>query len=89
MSHKSKLSPLSRTRETPLRRPVSHSWRSSSLNLRDMKFLRSWLVYDSEIRTGLDRGRVNWNLVSGVALAIGVSAGFWAGVGLMVAHIWR
>jgi hypothetical protein len=54
-----------------------------------MKFLRGWLVYDSDIQTALEQGRVNWNLVAGLTLAIVVSAGFWAGVALVVAHMWK
>jgi len=60
-----------------------------SRRIGDMEFLRSWLVYDSQIQTGLRRGRVNWNLVAGVVLTIAVSASFWAGVGLMIARIWK
>jgi hypothetical protein len=89
MSYKSQIFPLSSTRETPLRRLISHSWGSSPANLRDMnlqdmKFLRSWLVYDSEIQTGRAPGRVNWSMVLGLALAMAVSATFWAGVGMMM-----
>jgi hypothetical protein len=49
-----------------------------------MKFLRGWLIYDSELQPTLERGRVNWNLVAGLTLAIVVSAGFWAGVALVI-----
>jgi hypothetical protein len=89
MSYKSQISPVSSTCGTPLHRPISHLWGSSTANLRDMnlqdmKFLRSWLVYDSEIQTGGEAGRVNWSMVLGLALAMAVSAIFWAGVGMMM-----
>ena len=89
MSYKSQLFPLSSTRETPLRQRINQVWGSSPSNLRDIKFLRSWLVYDSELENSRTHGRVNWNMVLGVFLATGVSAGFWTGVGLMIAHAWR
>jgi hypothetical protein len=94
MSYKSQLFPLSSAREIPLRRRIGLSWGSSPANLTDtdlqeMKFLRGWLVYDSDIQSALEQGRVNWNLVAGLTLAIVISAGFWAGVGLIIAHIWK
>ena len=89
MSYKSQFFPPSSTCETPLRRPIGRSWGSSPVNLLDTKFLRSWLVYDSDIQTGLAPRRINWNMVLGLALATAVSAGFWAGVGLMIARVWK
>jgi hypothetical protein len=52
----------------------------------DAQFLRSWLENDAET-DGNEHGRVNWGLISGLALAIGVSAAFWAGVGWMLSRI--
>jgi hypothetical protein len=94
MSYKSQLFPLSSTCETPLRRLISGSWGSSPANLRDMnlqdmKFQRSWLVYDSDIQTGHAAGRATRNMVLGLALAMAVSATFWAGAGLLIAHVWK
>ena len=89
MSYKSQLFPLSSTCETPLRQRISQAWGSSPSNLEDTRFLRSWLVYDSELETGRTRGRVNWNMVLGLALAATVSAGFWTGVGLVIARVWK
>jgi len=89
MNYKSRLFRLSSICESPLRRPISHSWGSppanlGDMNLQDMKFLRSWLVYDSDIQTGRAPGRVKWSMVMGLALAMAVSATFWAGVGMMM-----
>jgi hypothetical protein len=89
MSYKSQLFPLSSTCDTPLRQRISQAWGSSQSNLQDIKFLRSWLVYDSELESSRTQGRVNWNMVLGLVLASAVSAGFWTGVGLMVAHAWK
>jgi hypothetical protein len=94
MSYKSQLFPLSSTGETPLRRPISHLWGSAPANLRDMNLqdmtlLRSWLVFDSGIQTGHAPGGVNWKMVLGLALAMAVSATFWAGAYVMIAHVWK
>ena len=41
-------------------------WRSAlPANCGDMKFFRSWLVYDSEVQTGLELPRINWYKVLG------------------------
>jgi hypothetical protein len=74
---------------TPLRMSIGHSWGSSPANLQDIKFLRSWLVYDSDIQSGSVRGCVNWGMVLGLALATAVSVSIWAGLGLMIARAWK
>lgn len=55
----------------------------------DAQFLRSWLEYDSELKQSVSRGRVNWGAVSGLALAVAVSATFWAAMGLIAVRLWR
>jgi|SRR5580704_1182727 hypothetical protein len=98
MSYKSQFFPPSSTCEAPLRQPIGHLWgsapaSSSGANVQDMdmnmKVLRSWLVYDSDLQTGLAPRRVTWNMVLGLALATAVSASIWAGVGLMIASLWK
>jgi hypothetical protein len=83
---RSKLQLLSGTDDAlPLR-----DWRSGLPgNWEDASFFRSGLVYDSKVRPGLELPRVNWNAVLGLTLATAVSAGFWAGIGLMIAHLWK
>jgi hypothetical protein len=67
-----------------------HDWRSAlPANWEDARFFRSWLVYDSKVRPGLELPRINWYKVLGLTLAIAVSGGVWAGIGLMIAHIWK
>ena len=67
-----------------------HDCRSAlPANWEDARFFRSWLVYDSKIRPGLELPRINWNKVLGLARAIAVSGGFWAAIGLVIAQIWR
>jgi hypothetical protein len=89
MSFKSQLFPLSSTCETPLRQRASQAWGASPSSLQDVKFLRSWLVYDSELESSRTHGRFNWNMVLGLVLATSVSAGFWTSVGLVIAHAWK
>jgi len=93
MSYKSQLFVVSGSRETPFRWTIDHSPESAPADLpdilRDMEFLRSWSVYDSKVGPGLELPRVNWNAVLGLMLSTVVSAGVWAGIGLMIVHIWR
>jgi hypothetical protein len=58
-------------------------------NWEDARFFRSWLVYDSKVRPGLELPRVNWYKLLGLMLAVAVSGGLWAGVALMIAHFWK
>ena len=93
MCYKSRSFSRSSISETPLRWRID-SWGYSCANppdadLEDMKFLRSWLVYDSDIQIGLARGRLDWNVIAGIALAAGISASVWAGVGLIIARAWK
>jgi hypothetical protein len=85
MSYKSQLNPLSGTCEKPMRLPIRGSWGSAPADSGDMKFLRSWLVYDSDIPAG----QSNHNRFLGLVLLVGISASFWAGIGLMIARVWK
>ena len=83
------LSPQTSTRGTSMKIAIEGPWSAPPGNSRDVQFLRSWLEYDSELDEDVAKGRFNWGTISGMALAFVVSAGFWAGVGLIVARIWR
>jgi len=89
MSSKSELFPRSSTEDTPWRVAVQRSWKSEPSSSREIKFLRSWLVYDSKHDAGFRAGRPNWRLILGLAIVVTVSASFWTGVGLLVARIWK
>jgi hypothetical protein len=88
MSYKSQLNPLSGTCEKPLRLPIRGSWGSEPADSGDMKFLRSWMVYDSDVQSRL-AGQSNHNRFLGLVLLVGISASFWAGIGLMIARVWK
>ena len=81
------LSPLTSTEVTHMRMAVQGHW-NDAVDLSNATFLRSWMVYDS----GEDDEpafRLNWNVALGMLLVTGISAGFWTGVGLMVAEVWK
>lgn len=89
MNYKLQFSPLSSTGESHVSRPLRERWGLPSSNWEDAKFFRSWLVYDSGLEMSRNRGRFNWNLLLGVVLVLGISVGFWVGIGLMVARLWK
>ena len=89
MSYKSQMFSSSSTCETPLRRMIGQPWGSSRAESEDITFLRSWLVYDSELQVNPVPSRTTWNVVLGLGVAIAASACLWVGVGLMIARIWK
>jgi len=52
----------------------------------DVKLLRSWLVYDSDLEASRTRGRLNWSAIAGLLATVAVSAGGWYCVALVVRH---
>ena len=58
-------------------------------NASDVHVLRSWYEYDSQAEQHSARGRFNWNALLGIVVVVAVSSAFWAGVGMLVARIWK
>ena len=83
----SQLSPQTSTHGMNMRIAVRGPWSDPPEGLRNMQFWRSWLELDSEEDEKTGQGRVRWNAILGLALMVGISAGFWAGVGFLVAHL--
>jgi hypothetical protein len=81
--------PQASTGKTILRFGVQLPWSIPPASLRDVHFLRSWLEYDSELDEAETRRGFNWYPVLGMILTVGVSAGFWTGVGLIVTRFWK
>jgi len=86
MKYRVQCSPISGTRDSY---PDQLSRERGSFNLQEPKFFRSWLVYDSNLEGEEIPGRLQWNMLLGLALAVTVSATFWVGVGLMIERLWR
>ena len=83
----SQLSPLTSTEGTHMRIAIQGRW-NDPLDLSNATFLRSWVVYDSR-EDDEPAFRLNWNVALGMLLVTGISAGFWTGVGLLVAQVWK
>jgi hypothetical protein len=92
MIYKLQPSPIFRPRGAARRLPMA-LWKAPPMGLepvsREEAKLFRWLVYDSGFELSRSHKRVNWNLVLGLVLAITISAGFWTGVGLLVAYNWK
>jgi hypothetical protein len=74
------------TNGTGIRVVITSPFGAPPENLRTMQVWRSWVEYSSADE---DRSVFNRNAVLGFAITLGVSAGFWTGVGLTVARIWK
>jgi hypothetical protein len=83
MSNKTQSIPQTGTDRAVLRFGVRSPWCAPPVSLRDMHFLRTWFEYDSELSEAEPSKGINWNVIFGMVLVIGVSAGFWTGVGLV------
>jgi hypothetical protein len=84
----SQLSPQTSPRGSNLRVVVASPYGVPPANLGNVQFWRSWLELDSEIEPR-PKSRVNWNAVLGLAVAAGISLGFWMGVTLLILQIWK
>ena len=89
MSFKAQLYPLSSTAEVSPGVAVRSSWGGSPTNPQDVKILRFGVVCGSDVSNNVVVSPRQRKVAVGLALAFGVSAGFWTGVALMVARIWR
>jgi hypothetical protein len=57
---------------------------------RDMQFWRSWFEFESDDPDEKgSRSKLNWNMLLGVVVVVGISASFWTGVGLLIARALR
>jgi len=89
MNYRMQLSPISGIRPPGANVYRSESPETSRANLDDAKFVRSWLVYDSDLDLNCPPGHVNWSMVLGLVVAAVVSASFWLGAGVMIARLWK
>ncbi len=87
MSSKPQLNPLSSTVAPGW--PTPRTWGSPTAKPEEMKFLRSWLVYDSENQERLVTTRRGRSMALGLALAFSLSASFWTVFALAIARHWK
>ncbi len=66
----------------------SDVWSSSIPASPEVSLGHSWLDDDDGLDAEGNR-RVTWGTISGVALAVSVSASFWAGLAVIVGRIWK
>lgn len=52
-------------------------------------FLPSWMEVDPDPQDAAGQRRINWGAISGLALCLAVSGGFWLGLGLLVVRALR
>jgi len=82
-------SPQAGTRQATMRYGLQSPWSATKAAFPDIHFLRTWLEYDSKVDVARPRKGMNWYPLLGLLLVLGVSAGFWAGVGLVVARLFK
>jgi hypothetical protein len=89
MDYRVQLSPISGIRSPGTNVYQNESPETPPASLDDAKFVRSWLVYDSNLDLDCPPGHVNWSMVLGLVVAGVVSASFWIGAGVMIARFWK
>jgi hypothetical protein len=83
----SQLSPPASTRGTAIRIELLTPPQGPLRRASDLQVVRSWIEHDSDLD---DTNRpVRWDLLGGLALAIGVSVVLWTGFGWFIAHVWK
>ena len=89
MGNRSKLSPISTMRRPPAKVTFAGDPVSLLSNWRDVRVFRSTAPY----YYGFDwcseaEQQIRWSSVLGIGMATVVSAGFWALLGVIIAHFW-
>ncbi len=60
----------------------------SASEWKDPEFFRSWMVYEFDLEESRASGRINWDTLLGLSLALSIGAGFWTAAGLLIAYLW-
>lgn len=88
MSYKiSQLSPQSSTHGTNLRLLIKNGSMVAHRDSRNIQWLRSWFEYDSQLAARRQSNGLNWNVILGLGLMIGVSSAVWTVVGLTLSRL--
>lgn len=79
------------TRETHPKILIKRPGNNPPMNSGDVTLWRWWAVYDSAVDVGHDAAEagLNWNALLGLAVVVGVSASFWAGLGITLSHLMK
>lgn len=78
-------SPQTSTRTVGLKM-VPERWTEGYEYSHGVRFLPAWLEDDSDFAEGHGR-QIKWGAISGLALSVVVSGGFWIGLGLLIARL--
>jgi hypothetical protein len=85
MNYRLQLSPLSHS--TGRTSAGFREKRNSRVSWENANFFRSWLVYDSGVEQSRTHGRVNWNVIAGLTIMAGTSAGGWYGISMLMRYL--
>jgi hypothetical protein len=69
-------------------RVIPEHWSTPSGYSPEISFFQSWFEDDSQPDRH-NEGKINWGALSGLALSVGVSVSFWAGVGVLITRLAR
>jgi hypothetical protein len=83
------LSPRASTRATRRTIAVRDSRSAPAACALDMGFLGCWIESEADHDESSAPDCINWGAISGLALAIAISASCWAGVVWLVERAWR
>lgn len=83
------LSPIFGTRQSQMDLPLGERLDVPIANFEQAKIFRSRLIYDSAAEARREDYRPNWNMVTGLTLAVAVSIGCWVGIAYALASIWK
>jgi hypothetical protein len=83
------LSPIFGTRQSQMDLPLGKRLDVPIANFEQTKKSRSRLIYDSAPKARREDYRPNWNIVTGLTLAVAVSIGCWIGIAYALATIWK
>lgn len=86
MNHKMQLSPMSTGTKIQSDLTFAGRWGRPLADWEDVKFFRSWLVYDSDVESNRSQGRFNWNMLAGFTAMVMISVGGWSGIAFLVRH---
>ncbi|MGC2447257.1 MAG: hypothetical protein WA477_06390 [Candidatus Sulfotelmatobacter sp.] len=80
-------SPLESTRAIRMK-DIPERWTEGYEYSRGVRFLPAWLEDDTDFAEGTGR-HIKWAAISGLALSVAISGGFWVGLGLLIARLVR